>query len=146
MKKLVTFCLSTYPRRQTLFIMLILFCIALMYAVFSLDFYRTGIVVPPTIASFISGKHELEFITDVSTFFGLILGIAIPFGIEIVQTVSKNFSNSKVIRSRFRDEWQMIVLVPFYIATLLAAISSRMFINDSHPDLPTFTPQSGHLL
>lgn len=106
-----------------------------MYAVFSLDFYRTGIVVPPTIASFISGKHELEFITDVSTFFGLILGIAIPFGIEIVQTVSKNFSNSKVIRSRFRDEWQMIVLVPFYIATLLVAISSRMFINDSHPDL-----------
>lgn len=126
---------STYPKRQTFFIAIILATIALFYFIFKLDAHSIGIRLPVVLAGFISGEHELEFITDVSTFFGLVLGIAIPFGIEIVQTVSKNFSNSKVLRSRFRDEWQMIVLVPFYIATLLVAVSSRMFINDTHPDL-----------
>ncbi len=135
MKKLNDFCFSTYPRRQITFITLILSSIILLYGLFKLNAHDLGITLPQTLSGFVSGKHELEFITDISTFFGLVLGIAIPFGIEIVQSVSKNFSNSKVLRSRFRDEWQMIVLVPFYIATLLVAITSRMFINPTHPEL-----------
>lgn len=135
MQKLSKYIFSTYPKRQAFFVGIIVLAILLFYLLFKLDAQSYGVRLPPILAGFISGEHELEFITDVSTFFGLVLGIAIPFGIEIVQTVSKNFSNSKVLRSRFRDEWQMIVLVPFYIATLLIAISSRMFINDTRPDL-----------
>jgi hypothetical protein len=135
MKRFVNFCLSTYPMRQITFITLILASILILYVLFSIDAGQLGIYLPSLLSGFVAGQHELEFITDVSTFFGLVLGIAIPFGIEVVQSVSRNFSNSKTLRSRFRDEWQMIVLVPFYIATLLIAISSRMFINDTHPDL-----------
>lgn len=124
-----------YSYRVLICLGAIVTCIILLYWIAKLHLAQHGMHVPKSIEGLLVGEKQLEFITDVSTFFGVVLGIAIPFGIDIVQTVSKNFSNSKVLRQRFRDEWQMVWLVPFYIATVLTAITTRLFLDPSHPDL-----------
>jgi hypothetical protein len=81
-------------------------------------------------------KPQLEFITDLSAFVGVVLAIAVPLGIDIVQKVSGYYAGSRTIRERLQNEWQMQWLAPYYLVTILLSLTTRFFFID-----PTIHPE-----
>ncbi|HSW99563.1 MAG TPA: hypothetical protein VLH38_00850, partial [Patescibacteria group bacterium] len=85
----------------------------------------------------LGAKPQLEFITDLSVFLGVILAMAVPLGIDIVQKISQFYAGSRIIRERLLREKQMQWMLPLYLVTILLSLVSRFFFieDTTHPEL-----------
>ncbi|MBL8121529.1 hypothetical protein JNM87_02145 [Candidatus Saccharibacteria bacterium] len=121
-------------------ITLVLICGAIwgVWQLCLLDLSNPGI--PDSLANLakkiLTAKPQLQYISDLAAFTGVILAIAVPLGIDIVQKVSGYYAGSRTIRERLQHEWQMEWMVPIYLMTVLLALTSRFFFIDIsvHPE------------
>ncbi len=76
-------------------------------------------------------RPQLQFISDLGAFIGVVLAIAVPLGIETLDKVSRSYARTRVLRKRLLNEWQMQWLIPLFLVIVSLSLGSRLFLNDA---------------
>lgn len=129
---------GSFVRRVLIVVFGVFALVLLIWWLCRLDIPNPGLPnsVVTFIKEFMDAKPQLQFVSDLAAFIGVILAIAVPLGIDIVQKVSQFYAGSRTIRERLQNEWQMQWMVPVYLVTVLLALTARFFFLDAttHPE------------
>lgn len=71
-----------------------------------------------------------NFLSDIATFEGVIIAIAIPLSLDIVSRISERYK-SEVISKQFFKEWEIKLLPYFLILNIVTAILLRFCVGDN---------------
>ena len=83
---------------------------------------------------FTSFNPNIDFLSDIATFGGVIISLAIPISINIVTRISERYK-SEIISNKFLKHWDFYLLFVLVIVDIIFSVCLRFLINSKINDL-----------